>query len=66
MHTIALLQSAGTGTTAFLFQVLPIVAIAEVKSVTKEAHAHHDEPEKQTHAQAAADYRPDEHVAGGH
>ena len=30
MHTIALLQSAGTGTTAFLFQVLPIVAIGLV------------------------------------
>jgi len=60
--------SFGLFFTLFLLfcRFMPIVAIAEVKSVTKEAHAHHDEPHKQTADQARADYRPDEHHNGHH
>jgi len=60
--------SFGLFFTLFLLfcRFLPIVAIAEVKSVTKEAHAHHDEPHKQTADEARADYRPDEQHNGGH
>jgi molybdopterin-containing oxidoreductase family membrane subunit len=54
--------SFGLFFTLFLLfcRFLPIVAMAEVKSVMPQAHPHHDEPHKQTADQRAADYRPDE------
>jgi len=55
--------SFGLFFTLFLLfcRFLPIVAMAEVKSIMEEAHPHHDEPEKQTADEGRGDYRPDEH-----
>ncbi|MGN6505757.1 MAG: NrfD/PsrC family molybdoenzyme membrane anchor subunit [Tepidisphaeraceae bacterium] len=55
--------SFGLFFTLFLLfcRFLPIVAMAEVKSIMEEAHPHHHEPEKQTADEGRGDYRPDEH-----
>ncbi|HEX4794393.1 MAG TPA: NrfD/PsrC family molybdoenzyme membrane anchor subunit [Humisphaera sp.] len=42
---------------------LPVVAMAEVKAITPEAHPHHDDPEHQTADEKRSDYRPDEKLA---
>ena len=55
--------SFGLFFTLFLLfmRFLPVVAMAEVKSIMPEAHPHHDEPHKQSHDEARGDFQPDEH-----
>ena len=59
---LMLAGSFGLFFTLFLLfcRFLPVVAMAEVKSVMPEAHPHHDEPELQTPDEKRSDYRPDE------
>lgn len=62
--------SFGLFFTLFLLfcRFLPIVAMAEVKSVMPEAHPHHAEPHLQTANEARSDYNPDDykHHKKGH
>ena len=54
--------SFGLFFTLFLLfcRFLPVVAMAEVKSIMPEAHPHHGHPELQTADERRTDYRPDE------
>ncbi|HEX8324224.1 MAG TPA: NrfD/PsrC family molybdoenzyme membrane anchor subunit [Tepidisphaeraceae bacterium] len=60
--------SFGLFFTLFLLfcRFLPIVAMAEVKSITPESHAHPHDPDQQVGAMAGGDFRPDENYKPAH